>query len=557
MAYVTGVNSGNLQVMPTAARMPALNYSALDLGDQNARIAGGLAIGRDISEYGKNRANELALQKAKIEAAQALAKQQQVQAEKTSATAQSEIAATIADNNLDAATKIQKLQILDSTDKQAKATALSSANTAKQLAEAKENLTPTTIETDAVKAGTENVQAKGVARRLPVTEQSEDLSADAERKINEGLVAGGGTFKVPGGTWYQGPKGNQFIADKLQDEFISTESVPAVDASGKSTGRTDVYGITKLGERKLIPTLSKASSGGSGSRPAIPVNPVTGNPLTKTEQTRDDRLSTKLGDWDAAGGYPAVETRISQAEKSLSDLEEIAKSEKENAPTGIVDKVKSIPGEFTSPTGVITSATGKALGAFTGSDLSNISDPKARLAINQLQSVARESIKELMGAQFTKKEGDAVIASVFPRDASLDVAIASARQFLDRIKSTAAHRKSMLDYEQEHGTYAGYKGTPYMGDENTTAADFLNGIGFTGAGTQGSEAQPAQGSQKGSSTTVVELNDNAEVVSGRPAAKKLSAPAYNSLDELTAAYKAGKITPEDARNLAISNGWAK
>lgn len=150
-----------------------------------------------------------------------------------------------------------------------------------------------------------------------------------------------------------------------------------------------------------------------------------------------------------------------------------------------------------------------------------------------------------------------MIASVFPRDASLDVAMASARQFLDRIKSTAAHRKSMLDYEQEHGTYSGYKGTPYMGDENTKAADFLNGIGFSGAGTQGSEAQPSQGSQKGSSTTVVELNDNAKVVSGRPAAKKLSAPAYNSLDELTAAYKAGKITPEDARNLAISNGWAK
>lgn len=164
-----------------------------------------------------------------------------------------------------------------------------------------------------------------------------------------------------------------------------------------------------------------------------------------------------------------------------------------------------------------------------------------------------------MGAQFTKKEGDAVIASVFPRDASLDVAMASARQFLDRIKSTAAHRKSMLDYEREHGTYAGYNGTPYMGDENTTAADFLNGIGFTGAGagTQGAEAKPAQGSQKGSSTTVVELNDNAKVVSGRPTAKKLSAPAYNSLDELIAAYKAGKITPEDARNLAISNGWAK
>ena len=556
MAYVTGVNSGNLQVMPTAMRMPTINYSALDLGDQNARIAGGLAIGRDLVEHKKNRANELALNKAKIEAAQALAEQQAAEAKKAAELLDSEIKAGLASNeNKTGADLLETEQRVQNRGNLLK-TSAAKTEEARILGENAAKDAQTVAETSSLEAKLKRNAAEQEVSEIPLKNLFSQSSAEFQAKVADDFKKQGYS-EVQGGKLVPGIKGPTFVADKPQDEFISTESVPAVDASGKSTGRTDVYGITKLGQRKLIPTLSKASSGGSGSRPAIPVNPVTGNPLTKTEQTRDDRLSTKLGDWDAAGGYPAVETRISQAEKSLSDLAEISKSEKENAPTGIVDKVKSIPGAFTSPTGVIASATGKALGAFTGSDLSNISDPKARLAINQLQSAARESIKELMGAQFTKKEGDAVIASVFPRDASLDVAIASARQFLDRIKSTAAHRKSMLDYEQEHGTYAGYKGTPYMGDENTTAADFLNCIGFTGAGTQGSEAQPAQGSQKGSSTTVVELNDNAEVVSGRPAAKKLSAPAYNSLDELTAAYKAGKITPEDARNLAISNGWAK
>ena len=563
MAYVTGVNSGNLQVMPTAARMPALNYSALDLGDQNARIAGGLAIGRDLVEHKKNRENELALQKAKIEAAQALAEKQAAEAKKAAGLLDSEIKAGLASNeNKTGADLLETEQRVQNRDN-LKRTSYAKSEEARILGENAANIAHTVAETSSLEAKLKNNDAKQAVSEIPLKNQLSQSSAEFQAMVAKKIAEGGSySMQNPDGTvtvYEQGLKGiTPRTSSKLPpDEFISTESVPAVDASGKSTGRTDVYGITKLGQRKLIPTLSKASSGGSGSRPAIAVNPVTGNPLTKTEQTRDDRLATKLGDWDAAGGYPAVETRISQAEKSLSDLEEIAKSEKENAPTGIVDKVKSIPGAFTSPTGVLSSATGKALGVFTGSTLSNISDQKARLAINQLQSAARESIKELMGAQFTQKEGDAVIASVFPRDASLDVAMASARQFLDRIKSTAAHRKSMLDYEQEHGTYAGYNGTPYMGDENTKAADFLNGIGFTGAGTQGSEAQPAQGSQKGSSTTVVELNDNAKVVSGRPAAKKLSAPAYNSLDELTAAYKAGKITPEDARNLAISNGWAK
>lgn len=556
MAIETGVNSGNLQVMPTAMRMPTLNYGVLDLGDMTGKIAKGVALGRDLVEHKKNRENELALAKAKIEAAQALANNAATEAQVAQQTAEQKVAALNAKGARATEEDVQALKISKDTADAKHAEAISAANTARIIKEQEERDAPTVAETSSLEAKLKHNTAEQEVSEIPLKNLFSQSSAEFQAKVADDFKKQGYS-EVQGGKLVPGIKGPTFVADKPQDEFISTESVPAVDASGKSTGRTDVYGITKLGQRKLIPTLSKASSGGSGSRPAIAVNPVTGAPLTKTEQTRDDRLATKLGDWDAAGGYPAVETRISQAEKSLSDLAEISKSEKENAPTGIVDKVKSIPGEFTSPTGVLSSATGKALGVFTGSDLSNISDPKARLAINQLQSAARESIKELMGAQFTKKEGDAVIASVFPRDASLDVAMASARQFLDRIKSTAAHRKSMLDYEREHGTYAEYNGTPYMGDENTTAADFLNGIGFTGAGTQGSEAQPAQGSQKGSSTTVVELNDNAKVVSGRPTAKKLSAPAYNSLDELTAAYKAGKITPEDARNLAISNGWAK
>lgn len=555
MAIETGVNSGNLQVMPTAMRMPTLNYGVLDLGDMTGKIAKGVALGRDLVEHKKNRENELALKKAQIEAAQALAKQQQVQAEKVSATVESEKAATIADNTLDAASKTQKLQILESTDKQAKATALANANVAEQLSVAKEKLVPTEIDTAAVKAGTENVQAKGVAKRLPVTESIEDLGAESQRKIVADINEKGFS-EAPGGKYVSGPKGPTFVADKnVQDEFISTESVPAVDTEGKPTGRTDVYGITQGGQRKLIPTLSK-TSGGTGMRPAIPVNPITGNPLTKTEQTRDDRLATKLGDWDAAGGYPAVETRISQAEKSLSDLEEIYRSEEKNVPTGIVGKVKAIPGAFTSPTGVVSSATGKALGAFTGSDLSNISDQKARLAINQLQSAARETIKELMGAQFTQKEGDAVIAAVFPRDASLYVAMESARQFLARIKSTAAHRKSMLDYEQEHGTYAGYNGTAYIGDENTTAKDFLNGIGFTGAGAQGAETQSDKGS--GQTKVVVKAGggysrQGTDVPAKGTSAKPLST-TYKSSDDVKAAYQRGDISREDAIRIGKEMG---
>lgn len=524
MAIETGVNSGNLQVMPTAMRMPTLNYGVLDLGDMTGKIAKGVALGRDLVEHKKNRENELAMQKAKLQAAQALAEQQSVEAKKAAGLLDSEIRAGLASNeNKTGADLLETEQRVRNRDNLLK-TSDAKAEEARILGENAARIAPTVAETAAVTADTENVRAKGVAKRLPVTEQSEDLSAEAERKINEGLVAGGGVSDVPQGTWYQGPKGNQFVPKKIK---------PDDD----------------------VPTLSK-TSGGTGMRPAIPVNPITGNPLTKTEQTRDDRLATKLGDWDAAGGYPAVETRISQAEKSLSDLEEIYRSEEKNAPTGIVGKVKAIPGAFTSPTGVVSSVTGKALGVFTGSDLSNISDQKARLAINQLQSAARETIKELMGAQFTEKEGDAVIAAVFPRDASLYVAMESARQFLARIKSTAAHRKSMLDYEQEHGTYAGYNGTAYIGDENTTAKDFLNGIGFTGAGAQGAETQSDKGS--GQTKVVVKAGggysrQGTDVPAKGTSAKPLST-TYKSADDVKAAYQRGDISREDAIRIGKEMG---
>lgn len=504
MAYVTGVNSGNLQVMPTAARMPALNYSALDLGDQNARIAGGLAIGRDISEYGKNRANELALQKAKIEAAQALAKQQQVQAEKVSATVESEKAATIADNTLDAASKTQKLQILEATDKQAKSTALANANVAEQLSVAKEKLTPTTIETDAVKAGTENVQAKGVAKRLPVTESIEDLGAESQRKIVADINESGFS-SAPGGKYVSGPKGPTFVADKINPAGTSVSWGKAY--KNESTGQWEQQG--ELADGRVTTKVVAAP---------------------KIDSTFSPKDKKAMEDYSAFGYKADV-----NAAADLNTAAEFYESDRPSVTdTGIVGGLTSAMAEKISP----------KLGNLGKSE-------EAKNASMLVKEFGASKLKQAFGGQLSDGEREFLMQTLEDPTASAATKAKRFRVLAQRMIDYSTAKKAQTDYFTQNGSLEGFTGTnPDEIKNSVTSA--VSGVRDSSGSTQ-----PSQGSQKGSSTTVVELNDNAKVVSGRPAAKKLSAPAYNSLDELTAAYKAGKITPEDARNLAISNGWAK
>ena len=497
MAYVTGVNSGNLQVMPTAARMPALNYSALDLGDQNARIAGGLAIGRDISEYGKNRANELALKKAQIEAAQALANNAATEAQVARDTAAQRIASVNAKGARSTEEDKQGLQIDLDTAESKKAAAVAAANTARLINEQAERDAPTVAETSSLEAKLKHNAAEQEVSEIPLKNLLSQSSAEFQAKVADDFKKQGYS-EVQGGKLVPGIKGPVFVADKLPTAVKVKDKPIKDEATGQWMQKVTINGEVSW---DVVPGPKLDAS----AKPSKELEDFNMGGGANMKASIDQARAATLGGFPSGMSY------------------NLAKNVSESPGTGIIGAaVKTVANK------VVTA------------------DPVKENNKNVAISAGLGTMKQILGGQYSQKEGERIINNLLDPNLPEEIQQQRFNLFLDKLEAQYNAKKEYAEYFAKNGTTKGFSyKEPSMSDMESLAAEAANAT------------KPAQGSQKGSSTTVVELNDNAKVVSGRPTAKKLSAPAYNSLDELTAAYKAGKITPEDARNLAISNGWAK
>lgn len=467
MAYVTGVNSGNLQVMPTAMRMPTLNYGVLDLGDMTGDIAKGIKLGQSIVQYKKNRENELAMEKAKIEAAQALAKQQQAAAEKASATLQSEISSTVADNTLTAAEKTQKLQILDATDKQAKATALSAANTNQILAASKEKLAPVVTDTAAVEAGTANVRAKGVAKRLPVTESIEDLSAESSQKIVSDIKEKGFS-DAPGGKYVAGPKGPTFVANKLTPAWgqpYKNESTGQWEQQGElADGRvtTKVVPAPKMTESMLNPTAKK------------------------------DLLNY------SAFGYKADQNAASDLNKAAEFFES--------------GRAKS------TDVGVLGGVTSAIAGKFDPSLKNVAKSEEAKNVAMMVKEFGASKLKQAFGAQLSDGEREFLMETLEDPTASAATKAKRFRVLAERMSDYSEAKKAQADYFAQNGSLEGFSGPNPDEIKGSVTAD------VSGVKGEGEVEKPSEKSE-----TIVNIGSDGSVSTGRKSAKKLepeSPPTY-------------------------------
>lgn len=100
-----------------------------------------------------------------------------------------------------------------------------------------------------------------------------------------------------------------------------------------------------------------------------------------------------------------------------------------------------------------------------------VTNPNALDARQRVEQVAQESLRTILGAQFTQKEGEAFIARVYDPKLKPEKNASRLRALFKQIDEAAKQKQAMVDYADTHGTLRGFKGTV------PTMADFYAAIG--------------------------------------------------------------------------------
>lgn len=132
-----------------------------------------------------------------------------------------------------------------------------------------------------------------------------------------------------------------------------------------------------------------------------------------------------------------------------------------------------------------------------------VTNPSAVDVRQRVEQIAQESLRPILGAQFTQKEGEAFIARVYNPSLKPEVNASRLRAMLLQLEKAAEQKKAMVDYANENGTLVGFKG------KVPTIADFYAAINEKPA-----EGRGAVGGESSDRSTKPDISKLPQVPSG-------------------------------------------
>lgn len=148
--------------------------------------------------------------------------------------------------------------------------------------------------------------------------------------------------------------------------------------------------------------------------------------LTPAQEAIDKKFADTYLDWQSGGGADTI-GNIAQINTVLQQLEQ-----------------------------------GKALtGPMIGVQpdlLLAITNPQAAGAKEQVQEVVQRNLRVVLGAQFTAKEGDALISRAYNPALKPEQNAARLRKLFEQMSVAAGQKQAMAEYYETNGTLQGYKG---------------------------------------------------------------------------------------------------
>lgn len=163
--------------------------------------------------------------------------------------------------------------------------------------------------------------------------------------------------------------------------------------------------------------------------------------LTPLQLKIDEKFAEDLVEFTVGGGF-------SDVQKNLTQLD-LAKETLTNAPKD--------------------SITGRLIGIQDDSGTLKYTNPNAQNVKEQVQEIAQRNLRLVLGPQFTAKEGEQLINRVYNPALPQDINIQRLDLLQEQILSAAKSKQEAVDYYNEYGTLARFKGKLYK-----DSTDFLN-----------------------------------------------------------------------------------
>jgi hypothetical protein len=181
----------------------------------------------------------------------------------------------------------------------------------------------------------------------------------------------------------------------------------------------------------------------------VPINegmiPLTkGKPgagLTPGQQAVDNKYAADFQEWTAGGGFADVDKQIQQLEEAAQALEsrdDLTGPIRGNVP----DYVRAV------------------------------TNPDAIAVREAVEEVVQRNLRLVLGAQFTEKEGDRLIARAFNPRLDEKENAKRVRRLMTQIKDAAKAKQAAAEYFAQNGTLAGWQGKiPTFSDFNPDGDD--------------------------------------------------------------------------------------
>lgn len=148
--------------------------------------------------------------------------------------------------------------------------------------------------------------------------------------------------------------------------------------------------------------------------------------LTPAQKQIDTTFAKEYADFIAGGGVSNVQAGISTLDSALEGLKD-------------TDTV-----------------TGPIVGRLPGKSFTN---PKAVAVQDAVEKIVQEDLRRVLGAQFTEKEGERLIARSYNPSLQEGENIKRVSQLRNKVAAAAQAKLRAGEYLQEHGTLQGYEGT--------------------------------------------------------------------------------------------------
>lgn len=173
-----------------------------------------------------------------------------------------------------------------------------------------------------------------------------------------------------------------------------------------------------------------------------------GPQLTKGEEAADKEFAKEYTAFKASGGYADTVKQLGQ----LAEASRALKGDK-----GLFGLTGSFVGNFPDQVRAVT-------------------NPKAVATKEAVQEVAQRNLRLVLGAQFTEKEGERLIARVYNDRLPPAENAKRVDRLMTQIQRAAQAKQDASNYFETHGTLKGWKGKTF------TMSDFDPDAGMGGGG---------------------------------------------------------------------------